>query len=502
MVTLGYVEKDYEQLKTYARKALKKGNVNHAISFIQAASHIAYHLRLCYIDDELESLISLVSSRIISPAPFTPVRNRFVFYDCFGWENRGLTQQYLSALEAWGVDFLYILEREKPVKDSYILDLLKKNSKVDIFVVDDSLNSSEKVAVIADKIIDYGPEKAFLHFAPWSVVAVSVWKAFPDVERFFINLTDHAFWLGKGCSDYFIDFREFGAALSIKERGIKKGKIIIQKYYPICKSPEFDGFPVETKGKTILFSGGAYYKTLDYELTFLKLLKKVISENNNILIFYAGTGDDSVFRNFIKKHSLEDWIILIGKRGDLNRVFDKIDIYLNTYPLSGGLMCQYAVYHGKMVVSYAKEEDCSGKFIEGLFEKKDGIQFTYSTFEEYCAQVGRLINDTDYRADQELLLANLVPSESSFAESLMRKVAHEEIEGNIARMDLDTQVSMDRAFETENSYMHDYHKIKLHYLRLSYFKYNIIKATQSVLNVAWYLFRTHLIRVKRRLSRV
>ena len=42
-------------------------------------------------------------------------------------------------------------------------------------------------------------------------------------------------------------------------------------------------------------------------------------------------------------------------RKDISQLFRNCDIYYGTYPLSGGLMCQYAAAFGKPILAYAKK---------------------------------------------------------------------------------------------------------------------------------------------------
>lgn len=63
------------------------------------------------------------------------------------------------------------------------------------------------------------------------------------VKRYLINPTDHAFWLGKSCLDFSIEFRDYGCNVSNKFRSIENNQIIKQIYYPILISSDFKGLP-------------------------------------------------------------------------------------------------------------------------------------------------------------------------------------------------------------------------------------------------------------------
>ena len=42
-------------------------------------------------------------------------------------------------------------------------------------------------------------------------------------------------------------------------------------------------------------------------------------------------------------------------RKDISQLFRNCDIYYGTYPLSGGLMCQYAAAFGNPILAYARK---------------------------------------------------------------------------------------------------------------------------------------------------
>ncbi len=46
------------------------------------------------------------------------------------------------------------------------------------------------------------------------------------IDRYLIDLTDHAFWLGKSAADYFLGSRDMSASLQYFQRGIEKQNMI------------------------------------------------------------------------------------------------------------------------------------------------------------------------------------------------------------------------------------------------------------------------------------
>ena len=139
---------DFNALKKYAYQAYNKKKYEDVYCFVSCAATLAYHLNFCYCDDELESLINKVSKETLNTPHFSPIKDRFVFYDYFGMDNRGLTQQYIHALKNWDVEFLYILESRSLSEKSTIFNELKSIKKAQIYIVPDGMTNVEKTKKI------------------------------------------------------------------------------------------------------------------------------------------------------------------------------------------------------------------------------------------------------------------------------------------------------------------------------------------------------------------
>ena len=299
--------RDYEKLKELACKACALKQHAKTLRLVACAANQAYHLNFRYADDALESLLKEISSELLGQSLDLPRENRFLFYDDFGYDNRGLTQQYLHALDQMGVSYLYLVDSRGFNDNGSIAAQVRSNPNAKILKVPDGLGDIERLRFLFSAVKEYNPKKAFLHLAPWSSVAVTLWNAFPKVERYLIDLTDHAFWLGKSCTDYFIGFREYGYSLSVRERGISKDKLLNLPYYPIVSGKAFAGFPEEAKGRVIIFSGGAYYKVYGESDAYFKIVHRIIQDNPDAVLLFAGSGDDKPFREFIARNDLQPW---------------------------------------------------------------------------------------------------------------------------------------------------------------------------------------------------
>lgn len=221
----------YSKTKLLAKQAFELEQYESAIKHIETAAEIAYMFNWIYSDEELEILLQEISQRIIQEKrTFEPVKGKMVFYDAFAFDNKGLTQQYLRALMSWGVEILFIFEGNNFTHSENIVKELKAYPKSELLIVDKALTATEKSNLIYNKILDFKPEKAFLHLYPSSAVAVVVFNSLPELTRYQINLTDHAFWLGTNCIDYCIEFRNYGCTVSTEKRNLKVRQLLNQPY--------------------------------------------------------------------------------------------------------------------------------------------------------------------------------------------------------------------------------------------------------------------------------
>ncbi len=476
--------KDYDRIKGAAFKACALRQYSKSLRLVSCAANQAYHLNFRYVDDALEGLLKRISSELLGQSFELQREEKFLFYDDFGYDNRGLTQQYLHALDKMGVQYLYLVDSREFNANGSIAAQVNSNPKAQIMQVPGGLDEIERLKFLFSVVKEYNPSKAFLHLAPWSVVAVTLWNAFPKVERYLIDLTDHAFWLGKSCSDYFIGFREYGYSISVRERGILKEKLLNLPYYPIVASKPFAGFPEEVKDRLIIFSGGAYYKVYGENDAYFKLIERVVNENPEVIILFAGSGNERPFKDFIARSGLQRNVFLIGNRADINEVFKNCDIYLNSYPVIGGLMSQYAVLNRKPLIGYSTS-DIPCNFSEGLFSASLHYRTTYTDIDEFHFEINKLINSEDHRKNASDYASDVLPTPESFAVDF-KQLLEDRRPVSFSGFDVDVSRFSDIYFSMENNYLHKYHAIKFRHLGVRSFFYFPSASVVSLLSVLRY----------------
>lgn len=442
----------YNKEKNKAFNAFAGKKYNKCLEHIITAASIASHFNWIYTDDELENLLKNLSSKIIpaSSYPVTPNR-RYIFYDFQALDNCCLTQQYLRALISFDAEILYIPEKLKESRAKSIIKELSSYPKARILEVNHEMTLVERIRALYKEIVAFKPEKIFIQIEPSSAVAVTLFNAFPNVPKYFIDLADHLFYLGKSCSNYFFEFRNRGCAVAINKRRIFADQLLLLPYYPIIENHDFLGFSFNnTLDKVVILSGGNYNKISGKDCTYFKIVQRLVSENPSSILLYAGIGIDTTFQDFISRNKLGDKIKLLGFRKDINEVIKHCDIYLNTYPFSGGLMCQYAAINGKPILAY-NTQNRESDFVETIICDNTNIKITRTNIEDFHKEANKLINDKEYRCLKGQELHNCIISPDQF-NSLLYKFLYNKMQfKQFKSIDVDYEGIIDRCLYLQNN---------------------------------------------------
>ena len=380
-----------------AHRAFLHKQYDTCIEYLKAASHTRYNFYMGFRDEEYEKLLFSLS-RVVRQVdrPVVSQPNECVFFDSFSIDSGGLVQQYLAAIIFAGYKVHYITERKGFLSHkSAIRTQLEEGGVKDIIEVPSKLSGMARAQFIYDVIVNSGASKLFMQTNPSAVCPIVAFLALPsNIIRYKINLTDHAFWIGASCIDYSLEFRPRGCVLSEYARGVSHEKIFLLPFYPIVNSTPFGGFPKETDGKILILSGGAFYKVYDENDTFFKLAQGILEHNQNAVILFAGEGDRQRMYEKLQTYSIEKRFILIGQRKDIAEVFKHIDIYLDTFPLGGGLMCQLAAFFSKPILAYSELGSAS---VEEYVCQTHHTEIAKNSIESVIAESCRLVQDVDYR---------------------------------------------------------------------------------------------------------
>jgi hypothetical protein len=416
-VSLCEVKAGYNAIKKLAKQEFKKGNYEKSLDYIDKAAIIASQIMWRYADEDLELLLESIGKSVIkSKENFIPISNRVVFYDYFG-SSFILTLQYIRALIKLDYQILYIYE-ERNNLTAPVVEIIKEYDSVIIEKIPLNINRISRINNIYYKIVDFNPVKLFIHINTLSV-AIPTFYSLPDgITKYYINLGDHAYWLGTKAIDFSIEFRNFGATVSREKRGLNNKQLLLLPYYPIIDKKEFRGFPEIPEETVIIFSGGDFYKTIDGHYTFWSLVKEILEQNPKAVILFANKALNNkaeIFLNsFIKENNLHNRLIPIGFREDLNEVMKHCDVYLGTCPMSGGLMSQHAAVNSKPILQYYPKELISFEETESMICFNEKISISFDNKKELLKEAKRLIDDKEYRIIKGKQLSSCMINENDF----------------------------------------------------------------------------------------
>jgi len=418
-LSVSYINRLSAKLEKFAAESVRHNNLNRALRLLKTLSYLRYTFYLGIKNDFIENNIIKLAQHIKkSNFTYNKVKKSIVIIDEINADYIGLMIQYLSALVSGGYHILYIYEQREhrgAVRES-LMQTLQSYEKARLRLIPSSINGLHKSQWIYNEICAFGSKNILMHFGEWAIEECVACTALPECcNRYRINIADHCFWAGVSCVDYTYEFRHYGANLSYKERGVKQSQIIYIPFYPVMKEVSFKGFPEECVGKFIFLTGGSSYKIVDENLTFFRLCKYILDKCPNSIILFAGSDgkDNSFLSNGIEQYGLQGKILPIGYRNDILEVFRHCDVFINTYPVSGGLMCQYAAQCSKPIINFKNDQ------VEECIAQKKRCNFTCCSEDEFKNEAFKLYCDSEYRKTRGTILHDAVVSKEEFENAFL-----------------------------------------------------------------------------------
>ena len=410
----------YAELLHSAQKAEVKGNVNLANKFLYCLSYVAYTFFLTYKDKKADEICHKISERINKRPNYELPSNerRLVFLDNLCCFRAGLTYQYLQAIKKAGWKYLYIADFQLKGDDRVALKkFILQNPNSEIIEICPELKGMDRLQYLYDTILDYKPTDVIIHVSPYSPYFVEVCRILPtEICRYQINYTDHSFILGYESFDFELNFRNYGCSVSRLCRDVKAEQQFLHPFYPNIERSGFNGFPPETYGKKIIFSGGSQWKIIDSDDTYFKMCKSILDANPDAVIVYAGKVDKSFIESKIQKYNLDGRFLLLGWRSDVIEMFEHCDIYLSTYPAIGGLMGVYAALCAKPILAL---KSSSVGNTESTVCQINSYPITKRTINEVVEEATHLLTDEEYKFRVGNILQNCVVTPDWFCDTFI-----------------------------------------------------------------------------------
>ena len=462
----------YKKIKCKASSLYQNNRYEESLKYIVAATRWAYNFNFKYVDLELETLLKNIANKSISEIKInSKATNRYLLLETHGIDNRGLTQQYLRALMNMNVEILFISVECLRPKCTDILKELNSYDKATVILFDKSENILERTKEILKEVGKFQPSKLFLHLMPWDVISLMVTHSIKGSLKYNINLTDHAFWLGSSFIDYNFEFRAYGKTVSLEKRNLKEEQLLYLPYYPILPKDKmsFQGFPIKTEDKVVIFTGGAFYKMFGKNDLFFKIVDTLLNLSNKVNILIAGDGDRVIMNKKLSLLRNKERVQLIGNRKDINEVFKACDIYLDTYPLGGGLMQQFASLNSKPILSFS-DFNTYGESQENMLKNSGNGICGHNNWDNFLIYATKLINDIEFRKLEGVRNQQLVPSVEVFNKCFAQLITKHENCLTWGAVSVNYREMEKLYLEVENKYTHSAVKILIGRLKINVFK--------------------------------
>ena len=412
------VEKRVSKLTAIAQAQLRHGKLEQTLNTVATCALTLYSANQCYKSDALEDVLSQVAKKMPMPETVIPGEDdRVLFYDGFGMASRGLLTIYLQAL--CSMKKVVFVTRQAWAPELPNACALIESSGGQVCLLEGK-KKTEDIRKLQEIICSSGARHLFMYANADDVVVTTAFLRAPkDRLRYQINLTDHAFWLGSRCADKYIEFRDYGGAISAAYRGIPKEKLVKLPFYPrLDQYKAFAGYPepFDPEKQQMVFSGGALYKTLSADNAYYRLVEKMLRNHPQVVFWYAGSGDSTGLDILAKEFPGRVWHT--PERQDLFGILEHCLFYLSTYPVCGGLMFQYAAAAGKVPVTL-RHDDISDGF---LLDQKQ-LEIEFDTVEQTLQEIDRLVKQPDYRREKEEKLSRAVLNPDTFTQRLQKLLA-------------------------------------------------------------------------------
>ncbi len=415
-----HLDAQFDGMRGALARCLREDRTEDAIFAMQTMSRYFVQYNQFFRDETIEEALRVLSDRMNALHPedvklYEPEEKCILFLDCICFDTRGLACIYLKALAELGYRILYIAPAHARGRTPILTDILENAPvKAEIVYIDRD-RMTDYIREVCATVQEYRPARGILYNdAIGATGALTFMRLKGLLTRFFIDLGDHAYWIGADAFDFCLEFRNWGASVSRQYRRIPKEKLLIQPYYPIIDhTASFQGFPFQrSPGDFVVFSGGLLYKTFDDAMTYYRTVAWMLRSFPQVKFWYAGKGDDRGLRAL--REEFPGRVFHTEERRDLFQVMENIDMYLNTYPIGGGLMMQYSALAGKPPLSL--DEVCNG--LEGVLLHQEDPGIRFSTEEEWQKAIERFITDPGYRLSLQNKMRRTVISPQAFRENL------------------------------------------------------------------------------------
>ena len=124
---------------------------------------------------------------------------------------------------------------------------------------------------------------------------------------------------------------------------------------------------------------------------------------------------------------------LIDERKDFYYLIKHCTLYLNTYPMFGGMMMKYSALAGKLPITLRHNADS-----DGLLLNQKQAKIEYDQIDDLLKDVDKLLNDEEYLKEREKMLNGTVITEERFVNNVRGVIEEQKTDYEHSITEIDT----------------------------------------------------------------
>ena len=480
----------YNKLKANIRAALKLKDYEKALKSIHIASNFAWqvHIGLWY-DKELEDILSNIGLQLKkkiknkqqkSNPDLRGIRIAYITSSLndIGGHSRVLKYYFDILNEKFKDQILFITNSLNQLQPWQNLKNSLTNQGLKIYELNHNKSFVERIYKLNQLLERHAPNIIFLFIHPDDVIVIPTIIALSNKPIiYFVNHSDHSFWLGKNITDCLIEFREEGAKFSRKYRKIEVDQLIVPLttyIKPKITSRSYFGVPEKS---TFSISVGNFWKVIESsEFKYFKTIENILKKFPDHYHMLITTAHSEEFRTNNK--DIRKRFIIDGPFPNLDHVYGAADFLISTFPVGGGTV-KVESMACKLPLIAINNKKCS------LFSFNDDLPKNYpfiaSSNQEIVDFASQLIQNPKSREKKGTQLFDQYKQKLS--PKIVKELLFNIINGEFEKIPSFNEESFNKSmvsYELEyvNSHIYKYPKVKS--LLLNNLKYSLFSFKQRI----------------------
>ncbi len=369
---LAYNKQLFEKAVNKAQKSFKSGKLNSAMAWAQIGADFAEARHPgFYADKTLESLLLEIAAKLgncekiklgqpnISLNSSGKKKVLHVLTEALvdGGHTRVVTEWIKNTSDTC-ISGLVTTDQKGPLPTD-VASTLKKTGGWYRSLSVNSPNLIARAQLLNQLSRDWA-DLVVLHIHPYDAIAIVAFGVEDGSPVIFFNHAGHVFWLGASVADAVADILPWQQETTLNRHGVKNSKILP---IPIPKPSNESNYDEARKklglqkNNVMLLTIGGDFKYTPYAgYNFIEVLLKILKKHPNAILFAIGPRNQGKWAK--ASDQVNGRIRALGSMNftKLHTFYDASDIYVDSFPLAGGVALLQAGVLGKPLIGLREKE--------------------------------------------------------------------------------------------------------------------------------------------------